>query len=102
MGGSGPSYKLAPGSQYKAGGDIVMFSGHGVAPAGGQDVWMTGFLDGACPPSAATCGSSGKVSYLGGHQYSTLLPISTNPQTQGVRLFLNSLFDFVCTTTASR
>jgi hypothetical protein len=96
VGGSEPSYALAPGSQYKAGG-VVMFSGHGVAPAGGQDVWMTGFLDGACPPSAATCGNLGKVSYLGGHQYPTNTPISTNPQTQGVRIFLNSLFDSVCT-----
>lgn len=95
VGGSAPSYALAPGSQYKAG-DIVMFSGHGVAPGGGQDVWMTGFLDGACPPSADTCGNSGKVSYLGGHQYTTNTPISTNPATQGVRLFLNSLLDSVC------
>jgi hypothetical protein len=100
VGGSDPSYALAPGSQYKAGAGIVMFSGHGVAPAGGQDVWMTGFLDGACPPSAATCGNVGKVSYLGGHQFITNTPISTNAQTQGVRLFLNSLFDSVCATTA--
>ena len=95
VGGSEPSYALAPGSAYKAGG-VQMLTGHGVAPGAGQDVWMTGYLDGACPPNSDACGPIGKVSYLGGHQYQTNTPISTNPQTQGVRLFLNSLFDSVC------
>ncbi|HEY3447961.1 MAG TPA: DUF11 domain-containing protein, partial [Myxococcales bacterium] len=95
IGGSEPSYTLAPGSAYKAGG-VVMLTGHGVAPGGGQDVWMTGFLDGACSPHQDTCGTLGKVSYLGGHQYTVATPISTNPKTQGVRMFLNSLFDSVC------
>lgn len=94
-GGSEPSYALAPGSAYKVGG-IAMLTGHGVPPGQGQDVWMTGFLDGACPPDAESCGTLGKVSYLGGHQYTTGTPISTNPTTQGVRLFLNSLFDSAC------
>jgi hypothetical protein len=101
VGGSFPSYSLAGvGSQYKAGGGVVMLSGHGVAPAGGQDVWMAGFLDGACPPNVETCGNVGKVSYLGGHQYTVSTPISMNPTTQGVRLFLNSLFNSACATTA--
>jgi hypothetical protein len=99
VGGSEPSFALAAGSAYKAGG-IVMLTGHGVPPGGGQDVWMTGFLDGTCPPDAGTCGSLGKVSYLGGHQYTTNTPISTNPQTQGVRLFLNSIFDSQCSSQA--
>jgi hypothetical protein len=94
-GGSWPSYKLASGSAYKASGGVIL-TGHGVVPGGGQDVFMTGSPDGSCPPNASTCGSLGKVSYLGGHEYTTNTPISTNPLTQGVRLFLNSLFDSQC------
>jgi uncharacterized repeat protein (TIGR01451 family) len=43
--------------------------------------------------------NKGKVSYLGGHKYTTDLPISANPETQGVRYFLNSLFEAPCTST---
>jgi len=93
VGGSEPTWALAMG--YKAG-NVVMITGHGVAPGGGQDVWAAGYLDGVCAPDAATCGTFGKISYLGGHQYSTGTPISTNPTTQGVRLFLDSLFDSPC------
>jgi hypothetical protein len=95
IGGAWPSYKPASGSAYKAAGGVIL-TGHGVVPGGGQDVFMTGFTDGSCPPNASTCGSLGKVSYLGGHEYNTNTPISQNPQTQGVRLFLNSLFDSQC------
>ena len=52
--------------------------------------------DGKCSPDDHYCPGAGKVSYLGGHQYSTNLPISTNPETQGARLFLNSLFEAPC------
>src|SRR5204862_378579 len=41
---------------------------------------------------------NGKVSYLGGHQYTVALPISTHPKTQGVRYFLNSMFEAPCAT----
>ncbi|HEX7601475.1 MAG TPA: hypothetical protein VF316_07720, partial [Polyangiaceae bacterium] len=85
---------LPAGDSYKAGG-VTMLTAHN-APEGTWDVWMTGFLDGACPPFQEKCGAAGKVSYLGGHQYTTSLPISTNPKTQGVRMFLNSLFDSTC------
>ncbi len=47
--------------------------------------WLTGYTDGNT--------SKGKVSFLGGHSYSTSLPISTNARTNGVRLFLNGLFE---------
>jgi uncharacterized repeat protein (TIGR01451 family) len=57
---------------------------------------MTGYVDGVCKPGVASCGTLGKVSYLGGHQYSTNVPISSNPKTNGVRMFLNSLFDSSC------
>jgi hypothetical protein len=98
VGGSNPSFALPAGSAYKAAG-IVTIVAHGMAP-GVQDVWMAGFLDGSCPPNAGTCGSLGKVSYLGGHQYATNTPISTNPSTQGVRLFLNSIFEWQCASQA--
>jgi len=94
VGGSEPAYALPTGDSYKAG-DITMIT-EANSVEGQWDLWMTGYLDGACPPGAEDCGSLGKVSYLGGHQYTTNLPISTNPKTQGVRLFLNSLFDSEC------
>ena len=97
VGGSEPAYSLPAGGAYKSGG-VVMITKSGT-PEGDSDVWMTGFLDGACPPDREGCANNyGKVSYLGGHQYSTSLPISKNPQTQGTRLFLNSLFEAPCAT----
>jgi uncharacterized protein (TIGR03382 family)/uncharacterized repeat protein (TIGR01451 family) len=51
--------------------------------------WMTGHLDGNA--------ANGKVSYLTGHSYPTTLPISSNQSTNGVRLFLDSLFESPCT-----
>jgi hypothetical protein len=84
VGGTVPSFAPASGSAYKASAIVLNGSGAGL---GAQVVWMTGFLDG---------GSPGKVSYLGGHQYSTLTPISSNPNTQGLRLFLDALFDSQC------
>ncbi|MEX1364489.1 MAG: hypothetical protein AB1Z98_15290 [Nannocystaceae bacterium] len=96
VGGSEPAYSLPPGDMYLAG-DITMLTEAGT-PEGVNDVWMTGFLDGACPPAQHECGTIGKVSYLGGHQYSTDTPISANPDTQGTRMFLNSLFEAPCAT----
>jgi uncharacterized repeat protein (TIGR01451 family)/MYXO-CTERM domain-containing protein len=96
IGGSEPSYSLPPGDMYLAG-DIVMLTGAGT-PEGVEDVWMTGFLDGQCPPDQHECGPYGKISYLGGHAYSTNTPISTNLDTQGARMFLNSLFEAPCAT----
>lgn len=40
--------------------------------------------------------ANGQLTYLTGHDYSTALPISSNPQTNGVRLFLNALFAADC------
>jgi uncharacterized repeat protein (TIGR01451 family) len=96
IGGSEPSYTLPVGTTYKAGG-ITMLTAAGT-PEGVQDVWMTGYLDGVCPPDSDTCGFLGKVSYLAGHAYGVGLPISSNPKTQGARLFLNSLFEAPCAT----
>lgn len=102
VGGSEPAYTLPNGDMYK-GGDIVMITETGT-PIGVNDVWMTGFVDGICPgfeqdPGfSGACLTAGKVSYLGGHEYGVALPISDNPTTQGVRLFLNSLFEAPCAT----
>jgi uncharacterized repeat protein (TIGR01451 family) len=96
VGGSEPAYSLPAGDVYKAG-DITMVTEQGT-PEGVGDVWMTGFLDGACPPDLHECGQYGKVSYLGGHRYSVDHPISANPDTQGTRMFLNSLFEAPCAT----
>ena len=65
VGGSEPSYSLPMGDTYLAGG-ITMITEAGTAE-GINDVWMTGYLDGTCPPSEPECGSLGKISYLGGH-----------------------------------
>jgi uncharacterized repeat protein (TIGR01451 family)/MYXO-CTERM domain-containing protein len=94
-GGSEPAYALPAGDTYKSSASITLMTNHN-SPPGAYDVWMTGYLDGACPPDQSECGGYGKVSYLGGHQYTVNMPISTNPKTQGVRLFLNSLFDSYC------
>ena len=58
------------------------------SPLDSRILWMTGFLDGNP--------AKGKVSYLAGHEYRARLPISSNPQTNGIRLFLNSLFESNC------
>ncbi|MCA9651245.1 MAG: hypothetical protein KC501_15110, partial [Myxococcales bacterium] len=96
VGGSEPAYTLPPGDAYLAG-DITMLTEAGT-PEGVNDVWMTGFLGGACPPDEHECGTIGKVSYLGGHEYRTDLPISGNLDSQGTRMFLNSLFEAPCAT----
>jgi uncharacterized repeat protein (TIGR01451 family)/MYXO-CTERM domain-containing protein len=55
-------------------------------------VWMSGNMGG--DPT------NGMVTYLAGHNYTTTVPISANPMTNGVRLFLNSLFETPCTNAA--
>lgn len=110
VGGSERSYtpcaeeECINAGSYKTGG-VVMITGKDT-PEGIQDVWMTGFLDGACPPSQPVCErfgrQLGKVSYLGGHEYDTNVPISENPKSAGTRLFLQSLFEAQCATPAGQ
>ncbi|WP_106091232.1 hypothetical protein [Enhygromyxa salina] len=95
VGGSEPAYTLPAGDSYLES-DTTIISEAGTAE-GVADVWMTGFRNGQCPASAKVCPGAGKISYLGGHAYDTKLPISQNPTTVGVRLFLNSLFEAPCT-----
>ncbi len=56
-----------------------------------QIVFLTGNLDGTS--------SNGNVTYLGGHDFTTSLPVSTNTQANGVRLFLNSVLESRCAST---
>ncbi len=105
VGGSEPSYTLPDGDNYYDEG-VVMFT-EDISPIGTRDVWMTGYIDGLCDIVVVKKGNGteecsegvGKVSYLGGHKYQTTTPISTNPDSQGTRLFLNALFEADCVTT---
>ena len=67
---------------------------------------MTGYLDGCNTIIGRTGGGpldtpascQGKISYLGGHQYSTNVPVTSGSESQGTRLFLNALFEAQCVT----
>jgi uncharacterized repeat protein (TIGR01451 family)/MYXO-CTERM domain-containing protein len=100
VGGSERAYSLPPGGQYHDK-NVVMIK-DAATTLGQRSIWMTGYIDGKCligESSTMTCLSGvGKVSYLGGHEYEVKLPISANPDTQGTRLFLNSLFEAACAT----
>ena len=104
VGGSEPAYNLSSflGTAYKNDLDVTFITGP--SGPGDQDVWMTGFVDGECDlvryDEFATPGECnlGKVSYLGGHRYSTDLPLSDNADSHGTRLFLNALFEADCVT----
>lgn len=103
-GGSEPAYNLSTylGTMYKNNRQVTLLSGPN--GPGDQDLWMTGYLDGCgdiiLGPGGhprANC-SAGKISYLGGHQYSTTVPVTSGSQSQGTRLFLNALFEADCVT----
>lgn len=101
-GGSEPSYNLSSylGTTYKNNRQVTLLTGPN--GPGSEDLWMTGYLDG-CDDiiffgnrSTRAAGCSGKISYLGGHQYSTSVPLASGSQSQGTRLFLNALFEAQC------
>lgn len=56
--------------------------------------YMTGRLDGQF--------QDGQVTYLAGHDYAVDLPITSNPQTNGVRLFLDALLKSDCAATTAQ
>ncbi len=102
-GGSEPAFNLSTflGTTYKNNRLVTLLTGPN--GPGDQDLWMTGYLDGCgdvilkqggAPANACL----GKVSYLGGHQYQTSVPIASGSQSQGTRLFLNALFEAQCVT----
>jgi hypothetical protein len=102
-GGSEPSYNLSSylGTTYKNNRQVTLLTG--ANGPGDQDLWMSGFLDGCGdiilkPGVRHAAGCEGKISYLGGHQYSTTIPVASGSQSQGTRLFLNALFEAQCTT----
>jgi uncharacterized repeat protein (TIGR01451 family) len=88
-GGSVDSIGLAANSAFRANTRTLINQG---ATLTARILWMTGFLDG--DPA------KGKLTYLAGHNYSVATPVSNNGQTNGVRLFLNSLFETPCATEA--
>ena len=102
-GGSEPAYNLSTylNTQYKNNRQVTLLTG--ANGPGDQDLWMSGYLDG-CDDVIflggdrhhASCG--GKISYLGGHQYQTSVPVTSASQSQGTRLFLNALFEADCVT----
>jgi uncharacterized protein (TIGR03382 family) len=102
-GGSEPAYNLSAflGTTYKNNQQVTLLTGPN--GPGDTDLWMTGYLDGTCdigpilkPGQRAAC--QGKISYLGGHQYSPTVPVTSGSQSQGTRLFLNALFEADCVT----
>lgn len=105
-GGSEPAYNLSTylGAKYKNDRQVTLLTGPN--GPGDQDLWMSGYLDGCDDiifrgdargrPRAGGC--MGKVSYLGGHQYRTDVPVTSGSQSQGTRLFLNALFEAACVT----
>lgn len=109
-GGSEPAYNLSTylGTTYKNNRQVTLLTGPN--GPGDQDLWMSGYLDGcddiilrpagqsARPAGQPACG--GKISYLGGHQYKTDVPLTSGSQSQGTRLFLNALFEADCVTEA--
>ncbi|MBA3463040.1 MAG: hypothetical protein H0T46_23995 [Deltaproteobacteria bacterium] len=106
VGGSEPAYNLSSylSSTYQNNRQVTLLTGPN--GPGSQDLWMSGYLDGCEDiifkgdenvPHAIGCG--GKISYLGGHSFSTNVPVTSGSQSQGTRLFLNALFEAQCTVT---
>ncbi|HWI18634.1 MAG TPA: hypothetical protein VNT81_12860 [Vicinamibacterales bacterium] len=82
------SIGLNGGSTFKPGA-VSLFS-NSTAPPNQRMSMISGRLDGSS--------LGGRVTYLAGHDFSLGLPISSNPQTNGVRLFLNALLASDCAT----
>lgn len=103
--GSEPAYNLSTylGSTYKNNRQVTLLTGPN--GPGAQDLWMSGYLDGCGdiilkPGERRRAGLApeceGKISYLGGHDYSTTVPVTSGSESQGTRLFLNALFEAQC------
>ena len=104
-GGSEPAYNLSTylPTTYKNNRQVTLLTG----PNGpfNQDVWMSGYLDGCGDiilnekPGLRHAGCEGKISYLGGHHYNeSQIPVASGSEGNGVRMFLNALFEAQCTT----
>ncbi len=77
------SVDLASGSVFRANHRVLV---RRADSSGAEDnmVWVTGYLDGDT--------TRGYVTYLGGHNYSTTMPVSGNNAANGARFFLDSLY----------
>ncbi len=102
VGGSEPAYNLSTylNTTYKNNRQVTLLTG--ANGPGDQDLWMSGYLDGCSDiilkgGTAQAPGCEGKISYLGGHSYSTNVPLTSGSTSQGTRLFLNALFEAQCT-----
>ena len=82
------SIGLSPGSVFKGNG-VKLVQATAALGSDRRIAYLTGFLDGVP--------TNGKVSYLAGHQYPVTLPISANPSTNGVRLYLDATYQSTCT-----
>ncbi len=90
--GTFDSIGLAPMSAMRPGVRVLMNRMGQAATT--QIYWMSGTMDGVA--------TNGRVTYLAGHNYSVAGPISTNPQSNGARFFLNSLFESPGTSAAAQ
>ncbi|MDD9938085.1 MAG: hypothetical protein OXT09_31030, partial [Myxococcales bacterium] len=102
-GGVFPAFTLPQPDDYRDN-DAVFLTEDSSAP-GTNDLLVVGRLDGDCSIVNETCNSGeaeGKLFYLGGSGYSTTTPITSNPSTNGTRLFLNALFEAECATERER
>jgi hypothetical protein len=105
-GGSEPAFNLSSylNTMYKNNRQVTLLTG--ANGPGDQDLWMSGYLDGCddiilagtAPGGTRHASCGGKISYLGGHQYKTDVPVTSGSQSQGTRLFLNALFEADCVT----
>jgi uncharacterized repeat protein (TIGR01451 family) len=80
------------GSDYKTG--VTTLINESTSTLLQRITMLTGRLDGQP--------LNGQVTYLAGHDYSLDLPITSNPQTNGIRLFLNALFKSDCATSTGQ
>ena len=80
------SIALAPGSAFREG--VRTLINEQSSPVESRIALLSGHLDGS--------DENGRVTYLAGHDYSLGLPISSNPQTNGVRVLLNGIFEALC------
>jgi len=74
---------LAMGSAFRTG--VRTLVNESDEPVDREISFLTGNLDGDA--------QNGRVTYLSGHDYSRITPVSANPLTNGTRLYYNAIFD---------
>lgn len=89
QGGSEPSWNET--THYAA--TDILLKGTG-SPNGQQEVVFSGFLDGDR--------TKGHALWIGGHQFTTALPMTAHPGSQGARVILNGLLASPCSTAGTQ